>query len=155
DIVTAYDQNNSFSSLYTVTNSDIQAQDTVFGLPIHGPITFFGGVVKELRLKATSGNTLGTSTINITGSPSSLLQVDAGALTNTINVGDGSDRLDSFGTSQLTINGQGGGDQLYIKDKGTATGQGYYIGNSTVDRNGGVSIRYYGMQGVQLSTGKY
>src|SRR5205807_1590868 len=69
------------------------------------------------------------------GSPAGMMQVNAGAGNDTINVGDTNNTLDGFlGTPAL--DGQGGSNTVHIDDQGSASTHTYQITNSTVSRDG-------------------
>jgi hypothetical protein len=144
------DQATRDSETYTITNNMVSR--TSVGLnPIffpHGLAPIYYYHIQYVNVYAGAA----TETINVQStSAGTATAINLGNGTDTVNVGDGFNRLVELGA--VTINGRNGTATLNVNDQGSQTWETYTITNNMVSRtSGGLAPIYYShIQNVNVS----
>jgi acrosin len=132
----------------TITAQTYHVQTAIPSIQRGQALVAYSGM-SILVLRAGSGG----NTIDVLGTLAATpVTVYAGALNDTVNVGDSGNHLDSI-QSPMNVYGQNGTTLLNVNDQGTATSTTYGITDTFLGRTGSPAITYSNLNSLTLNGG--
>jgi hypothetical protein len=114
-----------------------------------GPISYPPQIVQSVTFNGGSAGNV----FDVHATPKgTVITINTGAGSDTVNVGSTSNALDDI-QGPLTVNGQGGVNQFVVNDGGSSTGDTYTLSSTELKRSGAATIIFSSMQNLTVDAG--